>query len=365
MKRVLFIGVTNYNFKKEETIFHLEKKFEGLSQGIKPHILARGRPFHKKIWGTDFYLLKSRVLFWPLAFFVAFYLCLTKKIDTIIAQSPLIEGFTATILKKLFKKELIIEIHGDWIEAPFLSKKRKCEFLGRKFVPILAKFSLKSANKIRAISNFTKQKTLNISGPKPYFIFPTFTDIDSFLKEKEAKFNNFILFVGTLEKVKGIEYLIDAFGKIKNEFPQFQLVIIGEGSELKNLKWQIANLKLENKVEFKGKLPLKETKNIMKNCYCLVLPSLSEGLGRVLMEAMALGKPIIGSRVGGIPDLIKDNQNGFLFEKGNSDDLAKKLRILLKNRNFAIKMGQKGREFVENNFSNQKYIENYVKMINL
>ncbi|MDI6591319.1 MAG: glycosyltransferase family 4 protein [Patescibacteria group bacterium] len=363
MKRVLFIGVTNYNLVDSKFQFHLRKKFGRLSQEIIPYVLAKGKPFHKKIWETEFYLLSPK-FFWPLSFPLVFYLCFIKKIDTIICQSPLIEGFLGSILKKILKKELIVEIHGDWEEGPFLARKRRLEFLERKIVPVMAKFSLKSADKIRAISNFTKRKAFKISGPKPYFIFPTFTDIDLFLEEKETKFDNFILFVGALEKVKGVEYLIDAFSKIEKEFPDFKLVIVGDGSERKNLELLTSNLKLQNKVEFKGRLSLKETKEIMKNCYCLVLPSLSEGLPRVLMEAMALGKPVIGSNIGGTPDLIKDSQNGFLFEPKNVEQLAEKIKILLENKELAIEMGKKGREFVKKNFSNEKYIKNYISMIN-
>jgi len=363
MKRVLFIGGTNYNLKEGKSYLHLREKYEGLSRGAMPYVLARGKPFSKKIWNTEFYLLPQR-FFWPLASPLAFYLCLAKKIDTIIAQSPLIEGFVGSVLKKILKKELIIEVHGDWEEAPFLAKKRKFEKMERKFVPFLAKFSLKSADKIRAISNYTKEKAQKISGPKPYFIFQAFTNIDVFLNEKETKLDNFILFVGALEKVKGVKYLIDTFTKVVKEFPQFKLVLIGEGSERKNLECLTSNLGLSDKVEFKGRLSLEETKNIMKNCYCLVLPSLSEGLGRVLMEAMALGKPIIGSNVGGIIDLVKDGENGFLFEKENSEDLAKKLKILLKDKNLAIEMGRRGRKFVKEKFSNERYISAYIEMIN-
>jgi len=376
MRKVLFIGVTKFDFQKFPPL-HLERKYSGLSQGIKAYVLSKGQPFHKKIWNTEFYLLPPGFL-GPLAFFLGFYLCLAKKIDTIVTQSPLLEGLVGTALKRLFKKELIVEIHGDWIEGPFLSKKRKFESLERKIVPILARISFKNANKIRGVANYLIEKAKKIAPNKKYFLFPTFTDIDIFLNEKETKFENFILFVGALEKVKGVEYLIEAFSKIETGFPGFKLIIVGDGSELNNLKLQIANLKLEDKVEFKGRLPLEETKNIMKNCYCLVLPSLSEGLPRVLMEAMALGKPVIGSNVGGIPDLIKDSnspttppafgwapgKNGFLVEKGNSEDLAEKLKILLKDKNFAIEMGRRGREFVKEKFSNERYILAYIEMIN-
>ena len=364
MKKVLFISNTNYNFKDEKASSYFKKKFEDLGRETKIYVLAKGEPVHKKIWGTDFYLLKPRIFFWSLAFFVGFYLCLSKKIDTLIAQSPLMEGFTATLLKKILKKELIVEVHGDWVEATFLSKKRKFEKIQRKVVPILAKFSLKSADKIRVVSKYLAGRAKEIVPKKDYFLFPAFTDLDMFLAERDIRFKNFILFVGVLEKVKGIDYLIRAFNEIKNEFPQFKLVIVGEGSERENYQLSIINYQLQDRVEFKGKLSLTETKDIMKNCSCLILPSLSEGLGRVLLEAMALGKPVVGSKVGGIPDLIKDGQNGFLFEKGNSEELTEKLKVLLNDKNLAIKMGKKGKEFIRENFSNEKYIQNYIEMIN-
>ena len=102
----------------------------------------------------------------------------------------------------------------------------------------------------------------------------------------------------------------------------------------------------------------------MGNCYCLVVPSVSEGLPRVIMEAMALAKPVVASNVGGIPDLVKDGQTGFLFEAGNVEQLADKLRTLLSNKPLAIEIGNRGRELVQSKFSNEKYIYNYLEMIN-
>ena len=362
MKKVLFIGVTNYDFKESSSL-HLKEKFLGLSKNIKPYILAKGRPFHKKIWNSEFYLLPYSI-FWLFAFFIAFYICLTKKIDTIIAQSPLIEGITGTILKKVFKKQLIVEIHGDWERGPFLSKKRRFEFFQKKFIPVLARISFKNADKIRGVANYLIEEAKKIASDKRYFSFPTFTDLGLFLKEKDIRYDKFIVSVGQLEKVKGIDILIKALSKIEHEFSDFKLIIIGDGKEKENLKNLSSNLKIQDKIEFKGKLSLKETKDVIKNCYSLVLSSLSEGLPRVLMEAMALGKPVIASNVGGIPELIKENENGFLFEKGNSEELAQKLRVLLKDEVLVKKMGKKGKEIIENKFSNEKYVKNYVLMIN-
>jgi len=330
MKKVLFIGVTKYNLGKD---LHLKQKFEGLNQ-IKPYIIARGFGFHKK-WGAQFYLM-PRPVFWTLAPKLAFWLCLTKKIDVIVCQGPLLEGLLGVVLKKIFRKELIIEMHGDW-EARLPKLKNVLTFF--------AKLSLAKADKIRAVASYLIVKAKKYAPDKPYFIFPTFTDLSIFLAEKEISFDNYILFVGRPERVKGVKYLTEAFEKIKKDFPDFKLVLVGEGMP-------------------EGKLTLEETRNKMKNCYCLVIPSLSEGLPRVLLEAMALQKPVIASRVGGIPDLIQDGQNGFLVEPGNAEELAEKLRILLRDRSLAIEMGKQGRELVQSKFSNEKYISNYLEMIN-
>lgn len=364
MKKVLFVGLLKIDFGKESASFaHLRKKYEALSRQITPFILGRGKPFHTRTWNTEFYLLPEGFFVWPQALVVAFYLCLTKKIDVIVAQSPLMEGFVGTILKRLFNKELIVEIHGDWKEGPFLSKKRKLETFQKKITPTLAKISFKNADKIRGVADYLIKEAKKIAPKKRYFLFPTFTDLELFLNEKDKKYDNFILSVGQLEKVKGMNVLIEAFGKIEKEFPGFRLKIIGEGAERRNLESKVRSLGLEEKVDFLGKLSLKETKDIMKKCYCLVLASFSEGLPRALMEAMVLEKAVLASRVGGIPALIKNGENGFLFEAGDAGELAVKLRTLLKDVNLARRMGERGRRFVQENFSTEKYIQNYISLI--
>jgi glycosyltransferase involved in cell wall biosynthesis len=353
MKKVLFISLTRYELDKTDS--HLEKKFFGLSEKTKIFLIGRGKIGHYRKYQSDFYLIPRLAGFWYfIAFFLGLFLIFSKKIEVIITQSPLVDGFLGVLLKKISKRELIVEIHGDWIEGPFLSKKRKLAFLEKKIMPILAKISFRNADKIRAVADYLADEAKKIAPKKSYFIFPTFTDLSIFLYEKETRFDDFILFVGHIQKVKGVDYLIDAFNKISKDFPDFKLIMVGEKGGYQS----------EGNIQFKGRLSLEETKNIMKNCYCLVLPSLSEGLPRVIMEAMALGKPVIASNVGGIPELIRNNENGFLFETGNSHDLAEKLSILLKDRDLALKLGERGRIFAKNNFSNENYIENYIKMIN-
>jgi glycosyltransferase involved in cell wall biosynthesis len=97
----------------------------------------------------------------------------------------------------------------------------------------------------------------------------------------------------------------------------------------------------------------------MRRCRLLVLPSLSEGLGRVLIEAMACGRPVIGTRVGGISDLIQDGVNGYLVPPDEVAPLADRIAYLLAHPDEAAGMGARGRAFVAETFSTEKYVAGY------
>ena len=117
-------------------------------------------------------------------------------------------------------------------------------------------------------------------------------------------------------------------------------------------------------VEFGAEHDLEDLPVVLAACDIFVRPSLIEGMGSAFVEAFAAGLPIIATPVGGIPDLVKDGVNGFLFKVGNIEQLAEKLRTLLSNKEMAVEMGRKGKELIQSQFSNEKYIQNYLQMIN-
>ena len=362
MKNVLFIGITQYNLREDNP--NLAKKFEGLSRGFNVFSIARGVPFHGRMWNSDFYLIRFRALFLPVAFVLGAYLTTSKKIDVIVCQTPLTEGIIGVLLKKIFRKELIIEIHGDWRKAPFLTRNRLPFPILRKIVPRVGMWTLRQADKIRTIT-FISQGEIRPHFPnKKYFVFPAFTDIDVFLGEKNVSFKNYIATVAVLSPIKNIETLIGAFSRIHKQYPNFKLVIGGDGPSKKGLELLVHSSGLSGSVIFTGKLSLNEAKEVMRDCYVFALPSLSEGFGRVFIEAMALGKPVIAPRVGGVLEIVRDGENGFLIEPKDAYALSLKLAYLIDNPDAAIRMGEAGQIFVRENFSNEKYIKNYVDMIN-
>lgn len=177
-------------------------------------------------------------------------------------------------------------------------------------------------------------------------------DIETDLKEEMGlQGNKLILFVGRLHKEKGLKYLIEAFKTIKNRCPKTKLILAGKGEERENLESRISELGLHGDVVFLDYFPYKKMPELYNACDIVVLPSIFEPFGMVLVEAMACGKPIVGSKVGGIKDIIEDGENGFLTQPRNTQQLAGKIEILLFNEDLRTKFGRKGREKSIENFS--------------
>ncbi len=188
-------------------------------------------------------------------------------------------------------------------------------------------------------------------------------NIKTNLKEKmRLQDHRLILYVGRLYKDKGVEYLIKAVKTVKNEHPDVKLVIAGAGPERGNLELQVDRLNLQGSVLFVGSFPHQKIHELYNVCDVFVLPSLIEPFGMVLIEAMACGKPIIGSRVGGIVDIVEDGTNGFLAQPKDSHQLAIKIEMLLADKKLRRELGSNGRKRVENTFSYKAIAEKAVKI---
>ncbi|MBW2151167.1 MAG: glycosyltransferase family 4 protein [Deltaproteobacteria bacterium] len=158
--------------------------------------------------------------------------------------------------------------------------------------------------------------------------------------------------VGIVSKLwngKGHSVLIHAFEKVIRDAGNARLMIVGEGYLQKDLERLVSKKGLEGKVLFTGFQM--NVRDIMACFDVAILPSFFEGMGRVLLEAMAMKKPVVGSRVGGIPELIEDGVNGFLVDPGNIDQLAAAILRILKDRGLAKKMGAAGRKKIQDKFS--------------
>jgi glycosyltransferase involved in cell wall biosynthesis len=152
--------------------------------------------------------------------------------------------------------------------------------------------------------------------------------------------------VGWLLPIKGPMYLLRAMERVWLSHPEIQLVFVGKGDLESELRKKASQIWVTKRVKFLGwRDDIPEIMNILD---VFVLPSLNEGMGRVLIEAMAAGKPIIASNVGGIPDLVIQGENGLLVPEKDIKALAEGIEYLLENQRERIEMGEKGRKMATN-----------------
>ncbi len=157
-----------------------------------------------------------------------------------------------------------------------------------------------------------------------------------------------------LADVKGHIYLIEAMKSILDEFPSAQLLIVGEGKMKEKLVALVKNLGLEKNIFFVS--TVLDTKEVLSVLDIFTIPSLDEGLGLSLMEAMAFGLPCIGSEVGGIKDLIRHGQNGLLVKPADTQGLSAAILELLKDRPRAKTLGDNARGYINQRFPVSKMV---------
>jgi len=174
-----------------------------------------------------------------------------------------------------------------------------------------------------------------------------------------------LLFPGGAKLFKGGDLSIKSLPSIKKEVPNVHLYFAGAVPEKHTLRNLVKERKLEQNVTFLGFLPPQRYYQVLSSTDLLVFPSQDEGLPMVLLESMALGKPVIATKSGGIPEVIKDGQNGILVER-NPNDIADAVVTLYKNKDLYEEISQRNiksvRAFDWNNIAD-KYIELYETLI--
>ncbi|MCY3915334.1 MAG: glycosyltransferase family 4 protein [Chloroflexi bacterium] len=291
----------------------------------------------------------------------------------IVAQSPF-EGAIGALVKSIarvvgLRPKLIIENHNNFEEDIFLQRSIPLKGLYRALMLGAARFAFRRADAVRVISSSTAERARHYAPALPQARFMTFSDTDVFLKMERriaVEAAEDIVYAGVLIPRKGVHLLLNAFAAL--DHPRAQLHLVG-GAEnaayAESLKRQAADLGIESRVRFAGAVSQRELATYFAAARVMVLPSLSEGLGRVVVEAMLMGIPVIGSRVGGIPDMIIDGENGYLVEAGNEAALTKALRTVYDEDEDVAAMGAKARAFAQDFFSPRKYVEGYRRLFEL
>jgi len=165
-----------------------------------------------------------------------------------------------------------------------------------------------------------------------------------------------IVYAGRLTPGKGVQVLIKSIPLILKIVPDLKVYIIGSGPYYKELFLMAKNLRITNSVYFINKVERQELSTYYRKANVVIIPSIwTETFGLVGVEAMSTGRPVIGSRIGGIPEWLDDGKTGFLVDPGNSEQIAEKVIQLLSDRNLLEQMGKNARRKAKQ-FSIEKHV---------
>ncbi len=171
-----------------------------------------------------------------------------------------------------------------------------------------------------------------------------------------------VAFAGRLVRQKGAEVLVRAFAKVVARIPEARLLLVGDGPERQHLQSLIHDLRLSASVSLRGYLPRSEMERHLTGAWVQVVPSqFAEAFGLVAVEAMMRGTAVVASASGGLTEVVKDGQSGFLVPPGKADALAEALIVVLRDRELAEQMGKTGREVALACFREETYIDRFVQ----
>jgi glycosyltransferase involved in cell wall biosynthesis len=340
--RVLFVGRTPYRLPlpswlarkwdavEEQLDFRLVGAASADSTGADPRFRL-ARPFRvRALDGIVFYLrLPARVRREIRSF----------DPSAIVASDPIV-GAASLIGRRLagHHSAVIVEVHGDWRTFTRSYGSRVRRLLSR-FVDAIAAQAVRRADATRAVSSFTQQLVEEVRGAPATATFTAYSDLSAFTAEPVAPLPEqpAVLFVGALERYKNVEGLAAAWRRLAPRVPDGRLVIVGSGAQRK----VVERLRAEfpDRVEHHAWLEPKEVARALDAATVLALPSWPEGLGRVVIEAFARGRAVVGTDGGGIPDLVTDGVEGFLVPPFDDDALAARLEEILRDPQLAARLG--------------------------
>ncbi len=225
------------------------------------------------------------------------------------------------------------------------------------------------SSQIIAISNAAKLLLLSLGvSEDKVAVIPLGVDIglfhprdDRFRRRREMGISEstVLLYVGRMEEVKGVSVLLRAFALLRREGRSVFLILVGDGDMRERYEQLSSRLGVSDSVKFTGSVKREDLPAYYDLSDIFVLPSLKEPFGLVGLEAMATGKPVVASRVGGIPDFVTED-SGILVRAGDFSGLAAALQSLLSNGDLRERMGEEGRRLVESKFQYSRVAERTV-----
>jgi glycosyltransferase involved in cell wall biosynthesis len=341
--RVLFVGRTRYRLPLSPGI---AQKFDVLAHELDVRVLASALPGSPTEDGMFSLVppIRPRILdgafFWLMLPWRTARLLRAFRPDAVICQTAY-DAAAALLARWLARvpSRIVVEVHGDWRTSTRLygSPSRRVLAWGADRV---AAFALRRADAVRTVSPFTAGLVREL-GVEPAGDFPAFMDLAPFegppcdVPERPT-----LLFVGVLEAYKNIDGLAQAWRLAAPRVPGARLRIVGKGARADI----VAELVREVGVQWDSDLTSAEVADALDDAWILVLPSRSEGMGRIIVESFCRGRGVIGTRAGSIPDLVHHQATGLLVAPDDPAALADAIVEALTDRALVERLGRAARE---------------------
>lgn len=259
-----------------------------------------------------------------------------------VCEDCITKGYTSCIKKKCIKNSMLKSVLG-YIEKKYYD-------LHKMFCKVDCIISPSEFNKNQLLKGKLKCNDITV--------------IHNFVNETEKTdytLGDCAFYFGRLSREKGILNLVEAI----NNIPGARLIIAGDGPEKENIQAYIKEHKLENRITLLGYLNQNDIRENIRKCRFVTVPSICfENCPYSVLEATEIGKPIIGSKIGGIPELVKDDVNGYTYTYDCIDDLTDKLRILFENDEKVNEFSNNSKRLYKENYSAEAYYNKLMTVYN-
>jgi len=362
------IGITCYPTYGGSGVIATELGKELALRGHEVHFISYALPFRLSHYIENIVFHEVEISNYPLFEFPLYSLSLAskmvevaefEKLDLLHVHYAIPHATSAYLAKEMMGKnrdlKIFTTLHGTDITLVGLEP---------SFLP-LVKFSIEKSDGVTAVSRFLKEKTItNYSCETDIKVIPNFVDTELFKPEENGEFRKTIapkgekilVHTSNFRTVKRVPDTIKIFEKVQREMPA-KLILVGDGPDRSESERLCRQLELGDKVKFLGKQD--GLVEILSSSDLFLIPSQSESFGLAALEAMACGLPVISSSVGGLPELVRHNETGFIAEIGDVDRMAKYALELLTNEKKYKLFAENSRQRAVNKFDKSKVVPLY------
>jgi glycosyltransferase involved in cell wall biosynthesis len=364
--QILFLFPLVYRPQK----VNVAKRFAHLSRWYSGHIFALSGEGQRNIQMSDFLFHSAKFAdgaasrffrgLWIQVIVPLRLLWGKSHVSTVIAYDPFRSGLAALVLKYLFRCKMIVEVNGEF-QGEYEENEPGLTYATKLLRTVVLTLTLRYADGIKVLNTDQEAHYRRLFPRKSLYRFPSFVATEYF--ESLACYQgDYLLFVGHPFYRKGVSVLIEAFKRVAEKHPKASLRIMGHCMEGELARYATIAGRHPG-IAFIKPGWIEDVGEQMRGCYALVNPARSEAMGRVHVEAMACGKPIVATRTNGALECVEDGQTGLLCAIDDIEDLAAKLDEILSNPDRAAQMGRAGKIRQQNMFSETITTEKYHAML--